>query len=209
MIEITNVVAPGRKQMLGVIRGMRNPMNSWNKADSFDEDYAMIGPNDEKLMKQLITAGPEHCKFLRMMPVIFDVKAPLYWWKEMDTYKIGTVRNSCSTMHKITSKEFELDDFSTEYLTIPSLQVMADIIDHLNCYRHRYLDTVSKTDKDEAWWQLIQILPSSYNQKATIFTNYEVLRTIYNQRKGHKLAEWAGFRKFVEDLPYSYLFTDN
>lgn len=208
MIEITNIIEPSTDQVMAAIIGMRNPMNSWDRIDSFnDEDY-VVGPKDESLMKSLIAAGPEHRKFLRMMPVIFDVTAPMYWWKEMDTYKIGTVRNSCSTMHKITSKELDIDDFSNEHLTVPSLQILAGIVDHLNYYRKRYLDTVGKERKEDAWWQLIQLLPSSYNQRATISTNYEVLRSIYYQRKGHKLTEWHDFRKQIEALKYSYLFID-
>lgn len=208
MIEITNVIEPNDEQMAAVIMGMRNPMNSWGRMDSFEKASPKIGLNDEKLMKTLIYAGPEHRKFLRMMSIIFTVTAPLYWWKEFDTYKIGTVRNSCSTMHKITSKEFDLDDFSNEHLTVPSLQILSGVINNLNYYRKLYLNSKDFTDKKDAWWQLIQLLPSSYNQKATIATNYEVIMSIYNQRRGHKLDEWQHFRNRVRLFQYSYLFID-
>ena len=209
------------------IRGMRNPMNSWDKSDSwygcgseFDdhlepEDCDMdncknchfcIGKNDLDLMKRLAKAGTDHRKFMRMIVVYADVTAPLYWWKEADTYKVGTVRNSCSTMHKITAKEFTLDDFSHEHLLASditekgtSLGLMKDIIDVLNTYRNEYLKSKDKT----YWWQLIQLLPASYNQRATLMLNYEVLANIYHSRRNHKLDCWVDFCKWIETLPYA------
>lgn len=206
------------------IIGMRNPMNSWDKSDSwygcgseFDdhlepEDCDMdncknchfcIGKNDLNLMKRLAKAGTDHRKFMRMIVVYVDVTAPLYWWKEADTYKVGTVRNSCSTMHKITEKEFTLDDFSHEHLDDYSLKYMIDIIRALNVSREMFLDTKNKKD----WYQLIQLLPSSYNQRATLMLNYEVLANMYHSRKNHKLDEWREFCKWIETLPYSELIT--
>ena len=209
------------------IIGMRNPMNSWDKSDSwygcgseFDdhlepEDCDMdnckschfcIGKNDLDLMKRLAKAGTDHRKFMRMIVVYVDVTAPLYWWKEFDTYKVGTVRNSCSTMHKITEKEFTLDDFSHEHLLTSditekgtSLGLMKDIIDVLNTYRNEYLKSKDKT----YWWQLIQLLPTSYNQRATLMLNYEVLANIYHSRRNHKLDCWVDFCKWIETLPYA------
>ena len=209
------------------IIGMRNPMNSWDKSDSwygcgseFDdhlesEDCDMdncknchfcIGKNDLDLMKRLAKAGTDHRKFMRMIVVYVDVTAPLYWWKEFDTYKVGTVRNSCSTMHKITEKEFTLDDFSHEHLLTSditekgtSLGLMKDIIDILNTYRNEYLKSKDKT----YWWQLIQLLPTSYNQRATLMLNYEVLANIYHSRRNHKLDCWVDFCKWIETLPYA------
>ena len=188
------------------IRGMRNPMNSWDKSDSkwyhnddCDwEDKFVIGPNDLKLMKSLSKAGPDHGKFLRMINVTCDINAPLYWWKEFDTYKVGTVANSCSTMHKIHAKEFTLDDFSHEHLTPSNKQCLEDIILILNYEREDFLE-----DKDKlSWWQMIQLLPSSYNQKRTVQLNYQVLKNMYNARKHHKLDEWVMLSKWIEDLPY-------
>lgn len=213
------------------ITGMRNPMNSWNKSDSWygcgsefndhlePEDCDMdncrschfcVGNNDLDLMKRLAKAGTDHRKFMRMIVVYADVTAPLYWWKEFDTYKVGTVRNSCSTMHKITEKEFTLDDFSHEHLLTSdisekgtSLGLMKDIIDLLNTYREEYLNSKDKM----YWWQLIQLLPSSYNQRATVMLNYEVLANIYHSRKNHKLDEWHTFCDWIETLPYAELIT--
>lgn len=219
------------------IRGMRSPMNSWDKSDSsfcssitncpkHTEVCACgnycVGENDLKLMKSLSKAGSDHGKFLRMINVTVDITAPLYWWKEFDTYKVGTVANSCSTMHKIHAKEFTLDDFSHEHLidendetltwgeTIPL--VTLDIIIHaLNRYRNKYLETKTKPMKDEAkraplmkkyWWQMIQLLPTSYNQKRTVQLNYQVLKSMYYARKNHKLDEWREFCKWAETLPY-------
>ncbi len=200
------------------IRGMRNPMNSWDKSDSFwnDEyDYVVgkftIGENDLNLMKKLIRGGTDHSKFMRMINVTVDITAPRYWWTEFDTYKVGTVRNSCSTMHKIHSKEFTFDDFSDEHLCyypvknyIPK-SMLELTIDVLNECRDKYLETKDKL----WWWQMIQLLPQSYNQRATVQMNYQVLRTIYHsERKHHKLDEWRiGFMEWIESLPYSELIT--
>lgn len=196
MISVTNTEVFGWK---AAIRGMRNPMNSWDKSDSYMEDGDfIIGPNDMKLMWQLIRSGAEHRKFLRMIHAQMDVTAPLYWWKEFDTYKVGTVANSCSTMHKIHSKVFVLDDFSHEHLTGKSLEVLQSTIDRLNFCREVYLK-----DKDkDLWWQMIQLLPSSYNQKRTIDLNYEVCRIIIHQRTGHKLDEWNQFVDALKNLDY-------
>ena len=206
------------------VRGMRNPMNSWDRSDSrfvdvFD-DYenfrssyirsAFIGENDHDLMMRLATAGSVHAKYRRMITVTVDILAPLYWWKEFDTYKVGTVANSCSTMHKIADKEFTLDDFSHEHLLdnddpgvewgdiVPKFHLSLTIR-ALNQYRQRYLETKDKS----FWWQMIQLLPSSYNQRRTVQLNYEVLANIYRYRKDHKLDEWRDFCKWIEDLPYS------
>ena len=196
MISVTNPEVFGWK---AAIHGMRNPMNSWDKSDSFeDQGDFIIGPNDMKLMWQLIRSGAEHRKFLRMIHAQMDVTAPLYWWKEFDTYKVGTVANSCSTMHKIHSKVFVLDDFSHEHLTGKSLEVLQSTIDRLNFCREVYLK-----DKDkDLWWQMIQLLPSSYNQKRTIDMNYEVCRIIIHQRTGHKLDEWNQFVDALKNLDY-------
>lgn len=187
------------------VRGMRNPMNSWDLSDSVFYEYTgpdsknyILGEKDLDLMKRLIKAGPDHRKFLRMMNITFDVTAPLYWWKEFDTYKIGTVANSCSTMHKIHEKEFTIDDFSTEHLNARSLHMLDGLIQHLNVHRDEFNTLKSKDD----WWQMIQLLPSSYNQKRTISTNYEVLLHIYLSRLGHKLDEWNIFCQWIEELPY-------
>ena len=211
-------------------------MNSWDKSDSWygcpygendhteskychnschnDCDFC-VGDNDIDLMKRLAKAGTDHRKFMRMIVVYVDVTAPLYWWKEADTYKVGTVRNSCSTMHKISEKEFTLDDFSHDRLLV--VEKLETIIDWLNKYRdiyvnwdkHRsYVDSNGvELNKKDIWWQLIQLLPSSYNQKATLMLNYEVLANIYHSRKNHKLDEWVEFCKWIENLPYSELIT--
>ena len=205
------------------IRGMRNPMNSWEKSDScisdvtqcfmceelkecpandWDKPYLKIGQNDYALMKNLRNAGTDHRKFMRMITVYLDITAPLYWWKEFDTYKVGTVANSCSTMHKIHAKEFTLEDFSCEKLYDP-LGDLRPIVDRLNVYRERYLETKDKND----WWQMIQLLPTSYNQKRTVMLNYEVLANIYKSRRNHKLDEWHTFCDWIEELPYSELIT--
>ena len=205
------------------IRGMRNPMNSWEKSDSrscgtcgdcdicidydncpFDHDghKFVIGPNDLDLMMRLRNAGTDHRKFMRMITVYLDITAPLYWWKEFDTYKVGTVANSCSTMHKIHAKEFTLEDFSCEKLYDP-IGDLRPIVDRLNVYRERYLETKDKND----WWQMIQLLPSSYNQKRTVMLNYEVLTNIYKSRRHHKLDCWHTLCDWIEDLPYSELIT--
>lgn len=202
------------------IRGMRNPMNSWQKSDSsfvntgYQTEYS-IGENDFNLMKKLVSAGTDHSKFMRMTTVTCDIVAPLYWWKEFDTYKVGTVRNSCSTMHKIAEKEFTLDDFSHEHLTenftdnygtlckAETETMLQIIVNCLNFMRERYLFTKDK----RYWWQMIQLLPSSYNQQATVQMNYQVLRNMYHARKNHKLDEWHYFCEWVENLPYSDLIT--
>lgn len=231
MIKIENTDVTGWGH---AIRGMRNPLNSWDKMDShectchdgWDEFCTMIenghepaggcdvdrcayciGESDHDLMMRLAKAGPEHAKYRRMIAVYADVTAPLYWWKEYDTYKVGTVANSCSTMHKIHSKQFELSDFSHEHLTFASSIILQEVIYNLNYWRAQY--ELADTDKvlKECWWQLIQLLPSSYNQRRTLMLNYEVLANIYKQRKNHQLDEWTEFCKWIEDLPYSVLIT--
>ena len=202
------------------IRGMRNPMNSWDKSDTeyFDEGGVFrvpeIGENDLKLMKSLSKAGSDHGKFLRMINVTVDITAPLYWWKEFDTYKVGTVANSCSTMHKIHAKEFTLDDFSHEHLTKGAItDVIEPIVSVLNHAREAYLNYDEFNEKDpdgweegitckkDLWWQMIQMLPSSYNQKRTVQLNYQVLKAM-SSREHHKLDEWHGFIDWRNELPY-------
>ena len=244
MLKIENTEVLG---WVHAIRGMRNPMNSWEKSDSefdreprnyFDEDDMpctdlrrfVLGSNDLDLMTRLRNAGTDHRKFMRMIVVYCDITAPLYWWKEFDTYKVGTVANSCSTMHKIAAKEFTLEDFSCEHLMgIPEYEESScweddfpefeekdgellfwtpiDILRHtiggLNFYRQRYLDTKDK----KYWWQMIQLLPSSYNQKRTVMLNYEVLANIHKSRRNHKLDEWHTFCDWIEELPYSEVIT--
>lgn len=204
MLKIEKVVTPSWEQWEIVIEGMRNPKNSWDRIDSkFDvrssDTEIWLGGNDKKLMKTLVAGGPVHAKFRRMLPVFITLSAPLYWWKEADTYRVGTVRNSCSTMHKIQAKEFTLDDFSTENLNDYALQNLKQTIEVLNYNRERFLKTKDK----EYWWQLIQLLPSSYNQKATIMVNYEVLYNMYMWRKNHKLDDWHTFCDMIETLPYA------
>lgn len=190
------------------IRGMRNPKNSWNRSDSiFAEGHTELGENDLELMNLLANAGPDHGKFLRMIGVSCDITGPLYWWKEMDTYKVGTVADSCSTMHKLAAKEFELSDFSTEHLREDSLECLKRTIGLLNEYRDEYNSVMECGYKKEFWWQMIQLLPSSYNQKRTWTANYAVLRNIYRARKDHKLDEWHTFCDWIELLPYSELIT--
>lgn len=222
MIKIEQVEISG---FGAAIRGMRNPMNSWDKMDShvcnydeYDCDCAMIangdepgedcndgkwgfcvGENDFALMKRLADGGSCHAKYRRMMLVSCDITAPLYWWKEFDTYKVGTVANSCSTMHKIQAKKFTLDDFSHEHLCDNSLKTLQAVIDNLNLERQNFLASKDKW----CWWQMIQLLPSSYNQKRTVLLNYEVLANIYKWRKDHKLDEWRDFCRWIEQLPYS------
>ena len=183
MIKITNIKVFNAE---GAIRGMRNPMNSWDKSDSVD---GHIGDNDFALMKRLFDAGTEHRKYLRQIFVACDILAPLYWWKEFDTYKVGTTANSCSTMHKIHEKRFSLDDFSTDHLLGAGKSTLEDVICDLNYFRESYLEDKNKL----CWWQLIQLLPSSYNQLRTVTMNYEVLANIIRQRKNHKLDEWIVF----------------
>ena len=204
MIKIENTEVFGWE---AAIRGMRNPMNSWDKSDSYagyrdynpsTEKEIFIGPNDLRLMQNLSRAGNDHGKFLRMINVTVDITAPLYWWKEFDTYKVGTVANSCSTMHKIHAKEFELDDFSHEHLTDIYECLLEKIIVQLNGAREDYIEHKDKHD----WWQMIQLLPSSYNQKRTVQLNYQVLKSMYHARKNHKLDEWHDFCDWCESLPY-------
>ena len=204
MIRIENKVYLNTKQMEFIISGMRNPMNSWDKMDSHDTaGLFFLGDKDKQLMKKLAKSGTDHRKFMRMIPVYVDITAPLYWWKEFDTYKVGTVANSCSTMHKIAEKEFTLDDFSHEHLQEPMLEILKHTIHGLNDSREAYLNSKDKL----MWWQMIQLLPSSYNQKRSVMLNYEVLANIYKSRKNHKLDEWRDFCKSMEDLPFSYLIT--
>ena len=198
------------------IRGMRNPMNSWDKSDSYFTygnvdtpdgsvgETFIVGANDLSLMKRLRKAGTDHRKFMRMITVYVDLTAPLYWWKEFDTYKVGSVANSCSTMHKIHAKAFVMDDFSHEHLT-PFFRerTLGSVINALNDCREEYLQTKNK----DAWWQMIQLLPTSYNQKRTVMLNYEVLANIYKSRKNHKLDEWHDLCRWIEELPYSELIT--
>ena len=215
------------------IRGMRNPMNSWDMSDSYwglwedespinpsDEPFFFVGENDLKLMKNLAKAGTDHRKFMRMLTVYVDITAPLYWWKEFDTYKVGTVANSCSTMHKLTSKRFEESDFSFEHLSKVCVHnvVVTQLIEDCNDLRDAYLtfDTDEEVrrnceehglTKKDIWYALIQLLPSSYNQKRTVMLNYEVLANIYKSRKNHKLDEWHDLCRWIEELPYSELIT--
>lgn len=248
MLKVENVEVLGWGH---AIRGMRNPKNSWEKSDSgrchkdlvrdcvtcvhHNSGYAAcaaggfdVGQNDFDLMTRLRNAGTDHRKFMRMITVYLDITAPLYWWKEFDTYKVGTVANSCSTMHKIAAKEFTLDDFSHEHLVddldvrieiggtdhrdTGPMEVLGMTIDVLNHYREKYL-TATKTEEytglpaKDIWWQMIQLLPSSYNQKRTVMLNYEVLANMYKSRRNHKLDEWHTFCDWIESLPYSTLIT--
>lgn len=232
MIKFENTEVMGWE---AAIRGMRNPMNSWKKSDSefkgvaetdvLDNgkvkkqqvyyDALSIGENDYDLMMILCNVGTDHRKFMRMITVYVDITAPLYWWKEFDTYKVGTVANSCSTMHKIAEKEFTLEDFSCEHLITQTKDRLENIVDTLNGYRDIYVNwdrqdeliqRAFEYDKKQVWWQMIQLLPSSYNQKRTVMLNYEVLANIYKSRKNHKLDEWSvGFMEWIESLPYSEL----
>ena len=232
MIKLEHTVLPSSEQMQFVIEGMRNPMNSWDKSDSV-KCYAnekcqgicnenkiglCVGENDRSLMQRLSNAGTDHRKFMRMMPVYVRIKAPLYWWKEFDTYKVGTVVNSCSTMHKIQEKEFTLGDFSTEHLKTGAVICLNDIIDELNknrdrfnnfdsiCYDNNVYEPERKEElKKNIWWQMIQLLPSSYNQTRNVMMNYEVLANMYKSRKNHKLDEWREFCSWIKTLPYSDL----
>ena len=231
MLKIENTEIVGWN---AAIRGMRNPMNSWEKSDSIfckrTECYTCevrddcgvdildydIGPNDHNLMLKLCDAGTDHRKFMRMITVYVDITAPLYWWKEFDTYKIGTVANSCSTMHKIHEKKFTLEDFSCEHLITQTKDRLENIVDTLNGYRDIYVNWDRKDEfiqrafeyeKKLVWWQMIQLLPSSYNQKRTVMLNYEVLANMYKSRKNHKLDEWHDFCHWIETLPYSELIT--
>ena len=242
MIKIENVVLPSEDQWNSIIMGARNPLNSWSRSDSgtcmstlachsceknrtsecnvtVKSGDFIVGPNDKKLMMTLRNAGTDHRKFMRMITVYLDITAPLYWWKEFDTYKVGTVANSCSTMHKIHAKEFTLDDFSHEHVLrdnsvtvnyvendfriLNNLQWLMLTIDLLNAMREAYLETKDK----KYWWQMIQLLPSSYNQKRTVMLNYEVLANMYKSRRNHKLDCWHTFCDWIEELPYAELIT--
>lgn len=256
MIKLENVVLASPEQMEFIIEGMRNPMNSWEKSDSFygrlpmtdifnplTEEAYQIGENDHSLMQRLSNAGTEHRKYMRMMLVYVRITAPLYWWKEFDTYKVGTVANSCSTMHKIAEKEFTMEDFSCEHLLdsniycyplgggwrgISPVDTLKATVELLNTARETYIryDAVLKQNalyginpeatrkeikmkQKKIWWQMIQLLPSSYNQTRNVMLNYEVLANIYRQRKNHKLDEWREFCKWIGELPYSELIIDN
>lgn len=237
-IKIENIVTPSSEQWKSIIVGMRHPLLSYDRMDTcfgdIDGMYCEycepnkngcemtkhgggqeIGPNDLDLMTRLRNAGPEHRKFMRMITVYMDITAPLYWWKEFDTYKVGTVANSCSTMHKIHAKEFTLEDFSCEHLKPRSLVNLKFTVKELNIWRDIYLNGYPEEmgdpeilPKDKgSWWQMIQLLPSSYNQKRKIMLNYEVLASMYHQRKNHKLDEWREFCRWIETLPYSELIT--
>lgn len=228
MIKIEHIVTPSPEQWEAIIRGMRNPMNSWDKSDSvickgadgfedctvsavgecprhedFRHDIFCVGAADLTLMEKLAEAGRDHRKFMRMIPVFMDITAPLYWWKEYDTYKVGTVANSCSTMHKIHDRELVLKDFSAEKLDEWSITVLEAVINRINYHRNRFIETKDKNH----WEQMIQLLPSSYNQMRTATLNYEVLKNMYHSRKNHKLDEWREFCKRIEKLPYSNLIT--
>ena len=242
MIKIENVVTPSPEQWEAIIMGIRNPMNSWDRSDTMIYEHELedwphervktfngLGSNDYDLMMRLAKGGPVHAKYRRMITVYVTITAPLYWWKEFDTYKVGTVANSCSTMHKIADKEFTIEDFSHEHLLDGTLTfniiptaIFRGLIDCLNENRRLYLQTKDK----KYWWQMIQLLPSSYNQKRTVMLNYEVLANIYKSRKDHKLDEWAetkligdhpsnmypnkftnGFCDWIKTLPYSELIT--
>ena len=226
MLKIEKFVTASPEQWGIIIEGMRNPMNSWGKMDSYtiyevdtdDESIGEtfnIGENDRSLMMNLAKNGPVHAKYRRMIPVWVTLTAPLYWWKEFDTYKVGTVANSCSTMHKIQAKEFTLEDFSCEYLESGALNTLKEVTEDLNYYRDKYLnwkDSDFYIDNDQQlvdrkviWWQMIQLLPTSYNQKRTVMLNYEVLHNIYFSRKNHKLDEWHVFCDWISELPYSEL----
>ena len=233
MIKIKNCVFASPEQLMFIIEGMRNPLNSWQKSDSERCEYKdncdgclrkiecdnhyisnkelILGSNDVNLMKKLAKAGTDHRKFMRMMPVYVRITAPLYWWKEFDTYKVGTVANSCSTMHKIHAEEFTLADFSIEHLdddrsgAVSNAEWLEYLIHHLNRDRRRFIETKDK----KYWWQMIQLLPSSYNQTRNVMLNYEVLANIYHSRKNHKLDEWRDFCKWIEEkVPYSWLITE-
>ena len=224
MIKLENVVLASPEQMSFIIQGLRNPLNSWEKSDSeyetagYDIVGFKVGDNDQDLMQRLANTGTDHRKFMRMMPVYVRITAPLYWWKQFDCYCVGVVKNSCSTMHKIAEKEFTLEDFSTEHLKTGAIVCLNDIIDELNKNRDIFInfDSIGYNDniydperkaeiKKDIWWQMIQLLPSSYNQTRNVMMNYEVLCNIYKSRKSHRLDEWVEFCKWIEDLPYSEL----
>ena len=231
MIKFENVILPSAEQWRAIILGARNPLNSWDRSDSKfleDEDFDpndypcefKLGPNDYDLLRRLAAGGSTHAKYRRMITVYTDITAPLYFWKEADTYRMGVEKNSCSTMHKIAAKEFTMEDFSTEHLYSDELDFFKELIGRLNGARELYLESKKKED----WWQIIQLLPSSYNQKRTVMMNYEVLANIYKSRKDHKMDEWClhgdlgdgtarphdyapGFCDWIKTLPYSELIT--
>lgn len=234
MIKLEHVVLASPEQMEFIIEGMRNPMNSWEKSNSgygcdsglcsgrcaFSPEWCgntqryVLGENDHSLMQRLAKAGTDHRKFMRMMPVYVRITAPLYWWKEFDTYKIGTVANSCSTMHKIAEKEFTIEDFSCEHLDIRTKVLLEETINVLNDYRKLYIEYNADDfeikgcpSKKDIWWQMIQLLPSSYNQTRNILMNYEVLANMYHSRKNHKLDCWREFCSWIKTLPYSEIIT--
>lgn len=237
MIKLEHEVFASPEQLIFIIEGMRNPLHSWHKSDSercedkencdgctrkeeCDNHYIskkelVLGPNDVNLMKKLAKAGTDHRKFMRMMPVYVRITAPLYWWKEFDTYKVGTVANSCSTMHKIQEKKFTIEDFSCEHLNRIGTFTLWETIDSLNIARNLYLEggeykgEYYKAKDKQVWWQMIQLLPSSYNQTRNVMLNYEVLANFYHSRKNHKLDEWRYFCKWIEEkVPYSWLITE-
>lgn len=204
MIRVENIDVWGFEH---AVRGMRNPMNSWDKSDSYydqanfcDHDFH-IGDNDMALMQRLYKAGTEHRKYLRQIMVSMDITAPLYWWKDFDTYKVGTVANSCSTMHKIHSRNLTIDDFSHEHLEADSLSVLDEVINTINRHRKWYVEKALDNPKED-WWQMIQLLPTSYNQRRTLTMNYENVMTIIRQRSGHKLDEFNQFVEILKGLPY-------
>lgn len=215
MLTIEKTVLPSPDQWEIIIEGMRNPMNSWDKSDSYTThiedpetketaDCAhFVGENDLDLMRRLAAGGSVHAKYRRMIPVFVTINAPRFWWTEFDTYKIGTVTNSCSTMHKIHAKEFTLDDFSHEHLSDLAVEYLEDTVSMLNYARDAY----RRTNDKKYWWDMIQLLPQSYNQKRTVMLNYEVLVNIYRWRRDHKLDEWHTFCDWIERLPYSELIT--
>lgn len=203
MLKIEKTALPSTEQWEIIIEGMRNPMNSWDRMDSSFIDEFCLGANDRNLMFGLARGGAVHAKYRRMIPVFLTIDAPLYWWKEFDTYKVGTVANSCSTMHKIHAKEFTISDFSHEHLGKFEHGVLKYLIEALNRARDCFLEAREK----EHWWQMIQLLPSSYNQKRTVMLNYEVLVNIYHSRKNHKLDEWQAFCEWIRGLPHSELIT--
>jgi len=232
MLRIENTVLPSPEQWEIIIEGMRNPMNSWHMSDSaicqgadgfedctisitgvcprhenFQHDIFCMGANDHRLMMGLAKGGAVHAKYRRMIPVFLTIDAPLYWWKEFDTYKVGTVANSCSTMHKIHAKEFTLDDFSLEHLNKEDLYIFEAYMHRMEANRKFFLAFADSDEKKEFWYRMIQLLPTSYNQKRTVMLNYEVLVNIYHSRKNHKLDEWHVFCDWIEQLPYSEIIT--
>lgn len=231
MIKLENIVLPSPQQWMAIIRGARNPLNSWDRMDSYitkiedaqtmeTADYAFfMGDSDHDLLMRLAKAGKDHRKFMRMIPVFMDIVAPRFWFLEFDTYKIATVSNSCSTMHTIHKKEFTRDDFSCENMSIESVEILDRVIDKLNIYRDAFVNGHEEIDETTGehisiapgdkfcWRQMIDLLPQSYNQRRTITLNYEVLSNMYHARKNHKLQEWRTFCEWVESLPYSELIT--